>query len=133
MPGGRPSLYDPAYCEKVIALGAKGKSEVGIAVALGVPRSTLQSWASQHDGFRQALTRAKEASQDFWEEQALSGCVGNQEGQINPAVWKHTVMCRFREDYNPPSRVETDHRSSDGTMSPRRIEIELVTPEPDGE
>lgn len=128
--GGRPSdhPYTPEYCARVIELGEQGKSEVQIAVALGIPRTTMRSWAERHDEFRQALTRAKEASQAWWEDAAQSGHVGET---INPAVWKHTVMCRFRDDYLPPQRVEQDHKSSDGSMSPRRIEVELVKPKGD--
>lgn len=29
MPAGRPSDYDPAYCERVIELGREGKSGFG--------------------------------------------------------------------------------------------------------
>jgi hypothetical protein len=45
---GRPSTYDPRYCEIVIEAGARGESEVGMAVACGVPRVTMRGWVKHH-------------------------------------------------------------------------------------
>jgi hypothetical protein len=38
---GRPTTYDPSYCERVIELGEKGKSKAQIASALRVSRKSL--------------------------------------------------------------------------------------------
>ena len=59
-PVGRPSLYDPKYCEEVIALGKIGKSTEAIGAILGVGTKTLYNWRDQNLEFLHALELAKE-------------------------------------------------------------------------
>lgn len=94
--GGRPSKYDEAICQRVIDLGKEGKSLTQIAVALNVPKSTLQSWADQHIEFSAALTRAKQCEQAWWEN---AGQEGLRADKFNSAVWAKSMSARFREDY----------------------------------
>jgi len=96
MPAGRPSTYKPEFCEQVVELGSQGMSPVQIAVELGVPRTTMLSWAERHEEFSTALTRAKEHEQAWWERQGMAGMVGDK---FNAAVWKTSMQARFREDY----------------------------------
>ena len=112
MPAGRPSKYpqdqaaQKALHDMILELGAKGLSEAAIAHELGVPRTTLRSWAERNAELSSTISRAMEASQAWWEKQARTGVVGNQPGQINPAVWQKTVSSIFRKDYS--ERVEVD-------------------------
>lgn len=96
MPAGRPSKYKPDYCEQVIKLGKEGKSQVQIACALDVPRTTMLSWADEHEEFSTALTRAKECEQAWWEAAAQNGTA---QTLIGPAVWGKSVAARFRDEY----------------------------------
>lgn len=96
MPAGRPSYYDPAYCERVIELGKQGKSQVQIAVALEVPRTTLLRWADEHEEFRTALTHAKECEQDWWENAGQAALTSKE---FNSVVWTKSMQARFRDDY----------------------------------
>lgn len=107
MPAGRPSLYDPAYCEEVVALGRLGKSEAQISAAIDVPRSTLHNWRDAHQEFAAALTRARDLAQAWWEDAAQNG---NANSVIGPAVWKHSMNCRFRGDY----AERQEHSGPDG-------------------
>jgi hypothetical protein len=114
MPAGRPSKYEQIgpdlINQTVIECGAQGMSETEMAVELGVPRTTLRSWADQHPEFSSSLMRAKEASQAWWERQARAGGIGSNPGQINPPTWKHVVSCRFREDYRESLDVNANVR-----------------------
>lgn len=103
MPGGRPTSYKPEYCERVIELGKEGKSQVQIAVALGVLRQTMLSWQDNHPEFSTALTRAKECEQDWWENQATNG---SAQSVIGPAIWNKSMSSRFRETYTERKEVE---------------------------
>jgi hypothetical protein len=105
MAGGRPTLYDPAYCERVIELGKEGKSPVQIACALDVARATLYAWADEHPEFLTAFTRAKEFAQAWFEDQGQAG-LAMPTGQFNANLWKKQVECRFREDYTEQTRTE---------------------------
>ena len=110
-PVGRPSSYDPAYCEKVIELGKAGKSQVQIACALEVPRTTLLRWADDHEEFRTALTRAKDCEQNWWEEKGMNAVEDGTMTGPGATVWKKSMEARFRNDYT--ERKELAH---DGEM-----------------
>lgn len=94
--GGRPTLYDPGFCERVIELGRQGKSLTQIAVSLGFSKATLLGWAEKHIEFSTALTRAKECEQAWWEDQGQSGMTADK---FNSAVWSKSMSARFRDDY----------------------------------
>lgn len=106
---GRPSKYDASYCDKVMDLGAAGKSQVQISAELGIPLSTIRSWGDQHDEFSQALTRAKELEQAWWENQAQQNLSTRE---FNAALWHKSVASRFREAYGEKQTVE--HSGPDG-------------------
>jgi hypothetical protein len=108
MPAGRPSTYDPAYCERVIELGALGKSQVQISAEIDIPRTTMLSWADVHPEFSTALTRAKELEQAWWENQAQNNLSVRE---FNAALWSKNVASRFRSDYG--DRMNVDHGVQD--------------------
>jgi transposase len=92
-PGGRPSEYDPAYCDAVIELGKAGKSRAQIASALNVSRQTLINWGLAHPEFLDALQRAKDEELAWWEGQAQEGL--NKGSSFNAAIWAKSVSGRF--------------------------------------
>ncbi len=97
MPGGRPSLYDPSYCDDVIAYGNQGMSVVEMAVAIGVCRNTLEtSWPAAHPEFLEAFTHACECSQAWWER---AGRVGMIENNISAPIWSRSMAARFPRDW----------------------------------
>lgn len=104
MPGGRPSKYDPAYCEQVVELGKQGKSPVQIACALDVSRVTMLGWAEKHPAFSTALTRAKELEQDWWENVAQTALFADK---FQASVWAKSMSARFRNDYT--EKVTQEH------------------------
>jgi len=95
-PVGRPSLYRPEYCEKVIELGRAGCSPAEIASDLDVDRATLIRWTDEHEDFRTAITRAKIHEQAWWEKAGKAGMIADK---FNAAVWTKSVSARFRDDY----------------------------------
>lgn len=103
MPGGRPSKYDPEYCETVVALGSQGKSKVEIAFEIGVIAETLDNWAKAHPEFFEALTRAKQAEQVWWERKGRD----NIESQVFQAsMWSRSMAARFPKDWREKSEVD---------------------------
>ena len=95
-PRGRPTLYKPEFCERVVELGALGKSPVQIAVALGVLRENLYDWAERHPDFSTAIKKAKMAEQDWWETQ---GAENLNKAPFQAQVWRTSMQARFRDDY----------------------------------
>lgn len=119
---GRPSEYDPSYCDAVIDLGREGKSKAQMAAAFDVSRQTIDNWAAAHPAFLEALNRAMAHCQAWWEDQGQTGLLTQG---FNAAVWKKSVEARFRDDYT--EKREIDHKSSDGSMTPSRVELVALT------
>lgn len=104
MPAGRPSSYDPAYCERVIALGNEGASIVEMAHELGVHRETIeQNWPAAHPEFSEAITRAKIASQVWWEKKGRDNLESNQ---FQASMWSRSMAARFPKDWREKSELE---------------------------
>jgi hypothetical protein len=122
-PGGRPTLYDPAYCERVIEMGRQGKSLVQISVSLGVVRQTVRNWADEHPEFLAALTRAREESQAWWENMGQEGLV--MQG-FNASLWGKNVSCRFPDDWTDKTKQELS--GPDGGPIPTTITVVGVAP-----
>lgn len=56
---GRPSKYDPAYCEQIVTFCADGSSISSFAASIDVSRSTITEWANEHAEFSAAVKAAK--------------------------------------------------------------------------
>lgn len=107
---GRPSEYDPAYCERVIELGKQGLSVVEMACNIGVSRATLETnWPAAHPEFLEAFTRAREESQAWWENAGRVGMAGKN---IDAAIWSRSMAARFPKDWREVKREE--HTGADG-------------------
>lgn len=100
---GRPSLYKPEYCQRVIDLGKEGASVVEMACELGVVRSTLYQWESEHPEFSDAFTRARQWAQVWWEK---AGKTGMQAPGFNGSVWSRSMAARFPADYTEKTKQE---------------------------
>lgn len=118
MPAGRPSEYDPAYCERVIALGKQGKSKVVMAAEIGVSKPTLDNWARAHPEFFAAMETALTLSQAWWENAGQKGLTAEK---FNASVWSRSMAARFPADWRETTRQE--QTGADG--GPIRHEIDL--------
>jgi hypothetical protein len=90
---GRPTDYDPAFCDSVIALGMEGAGKAEIAYTLGVVRQTLDDWAKRHPRFLDAMSRAREAAAGWWAEQGRKGFLLGK--QFNAQAYSFQVRNRF--------------------------------------
>lgn len=124
MPAGRPSDYDPAFCEQVIELGKEGKSKAQMAAHFDVARSTIDKWAEAHEEFSEALNRAMAHCQAWWENKGMTGM---EQPVFNAAVWKKSVEARFREDYT--ERQEQTHKGDPNNPIIHRVEMVIVDAE----
>lgn len=103
-PVGRPSDYDPAYCQQVIDLGKLGASVVEMAHEIGVSRNTLETnWPAAHPEFLEALTRAREASQVWWEKTGRSNLATSG---FQSSMWSRSMAARFPADWREVSGRE---------------------------
>lgn len=123
-PVGRPSKYDPSYCDRVVELGAEGHSPEAIAAQIGVLRQTMMAWADQHPEFFAALQRAKDLELLWWEEAGRKALYADK---FQQAVWAKSMQARFRDKYTEKQQLE--HTGANGTpLPPVIINLSPVSP-----
>jgi len=126
-PVGRPSLYDPKYCEEVVALGRIGKSVEQIAANLNVSLRTMYLWRDTHEEFMHALDDAKTYEQAWWEEQAATYMVENKESdRLNATLWSRSMAARFPKKYRESTKTEIT--GADGAPLLSGIQVSFVKP-----
>jgi transposase-like protein len=126
-PVGRPSLYDFAYCERVIELGRLGKSVEQIAANLGFSLRVLYDWRDKHEEFLHALEYAKELEQAWWEEQAHLYMLEVKDGpKLNASLWSRSMAARFPKKYR--ESVKTEVTGADGAPLLAGINVTFVKP-----
>lgn len=127
-PVGRPSLYDPAYCEKVIELGKLGKSVEQIASHLNLSLRVLYKWRDEYEEFMHALEDAKQYEQAWWEEQAHTYMVENKDGpRLNASLWSRSMAARFPKKYR--ESVKQEITGADGAPLLSGIQVTFVKPD----
>ncbi len=125
-PAHRPSSYDPAFCQQVEELGARGKSFTQIAVKLGVTRQTLHNWSHRHPEFFDALVRAREGALAYWED---IGEFGLSADKFNSAVWTKIIASRWPEEYGKETTPELRTVVDIGASKPKKLDLSVVDPE----
>jgi hypothetical protein len=114
---GRPSQYTPKIVKAAweyvnggwITAGDKVPSVAGLACEIGVHRETLRLWAADEDNEFFGILR--EIAQRQERELVNNGLTGDFVAPI-------TKMMLTKHGYS--DRVEQDHTSSDGSMSPQK-------------
>lgn len=105
MPMGRPTKYDPAYCETVIAVGERGGSLTEMAQEIGVVRETLGDWRARHPDFSAAVNAGIQACQAWWERKGREATFGGCDG-FNATAWIFNMKNRFRDDWRDKHEFE---------------------------
>lgn len=109
---GRPSKYDPSFCETVIACGEQGDTLAGMAEACDVDRSTLNDWIESHEEFSRAVKRGLQKAQAWWERKGREATFGGHDG-FNATSFIFNMKNRFKEDWR--DKVDHSHENPDGT------------------
>lgn len=112
---GRPTKYTPQIQEKADAYVDGGfsacgdivPSRAGLALELRVSRETLTNWEKAHQEFLGTLERLS------WIQERVS-LNGGLKGDLNSTIVKLLLANHGYSD-----RQEIDHRSKDGSMSPK--------------
>ncbi len=106
---GRPSTYDPYYCDLVIGMGAEGKSKAQIAARLGISRQCMNEWEKQHKEFGDATKAAQDLALAWWED---AGQQNMTRQGFNAAAFIFQMKNRFRADYREKTELDVtaDHK-----------------------
>jgi hypothetical protein len=123
MPAGRPSTYDPAFCEQIVDFMKDGFSIGAFAGNIGVCRATIFNWADDYPEFLDAVKRAKAASQLWWERRHQEFAM---KGEGNAASIIFGLKNRASDDWQ--DKQVQEHA---GTVGIKRIEHVIVDPAAD--
>ena len=118
---GRPSTYNPKYCEQFIELGKQGLSRHQICAQLGVGVHNMYVWETEHEDFFRALEESRNNALNYWENLALNHIVENPGGpRLNTGLWSRSMAARFPREYRENSKVEVSGK--DGGA----IEVDVI-------
>lgn len=134
---GRPTLYRPEYAEQVRKLARLGATDMEIADFFGVNVATIYRWANEHEDFCEARKNGKEAADERVERALYHRALGYSHDAVKIMVADKTVVREEYVEHYPPDttaaifwlknrrpeawrdKQEIDHRSGDGSMSPK--------------
>lgn len=129
MPGGRPTTYDPKYCDEIITFMSDGSHVIEFAAEIGTHKATLYRWAEEHEEFRDALEVAKTKSLRWWIRLSKSIAMGEGTGDIeqsgnrrmgNPVLCKYMLSVKdkeFQENKSDEVANKSDNVSILGSVS----------------
>lgn len=110
MSGGRPSKYDPSFCDRVLELAREGASKAEMALDIGIAYSTFDVWQNDNEEFSEAVKAAEKISQGWWEKQGRIATFGGIQN-FNATSFIFNMKNRFKEDWR--DKVEQENS---GTM-----------------
>lgn len=76
MPGGRPTKYEPRFCDEVVSIMKTGLSLTAFAGEIGVARSTINEWMGSFPEFSEACKKGQAARVRYLEQTLLDGNAG---------------------------------------------------------
>lgn len=92
---GRPTKYDPKYCDLMIEVMKEGASMHEFAAEINVNIDTIHEWFKEYPEFTEAKKIALSKCQAWWERAGRKGLYGNKENMFNSAVWIFNMRNRF--------------------------------------
>lgn len=90
---GRPTVYKADFCDIAIRIMRKGYSRTHLACELGVIRETLKEWERVHPDFSEAMKKADELAEKWWEKHARKNIYNKD---FNTKLWDINMQNRFK-------------------------------------
>lgn len=123
---GRPTKYEPRFCDELIGFMGKGYSLTAFAGSIGVARSTINEWMAANPEFSEAARVGQAKRTMKLEEGLLSGDSG-------PKVTGHIFALKNADPDGWRDKQEVEHS---GALRVSRIQlvgpessVELTAPE----
>lgn len=133
MTAGRPSDYDPAYCDEAITFLADGYSLAALAGKLSVTRQTIYNWIDQYPEFFDAV-KTGQAKAALWWEQANRNLALTGQGNATSIIfglknrasdeWRDVKATELTGANGGP--IQTDNK----TTEVRRTIVDPANPDP---
>lgn len=107
IPRGRPRIYDPSMCEKIIEVAAQGGHIPAMCLAIGVRSvDTWYRWKEEYPEFREATEYAALVSQAYHEAigaKAIKGEIPNFNFNAYAIVMNNKFPGEYRRSANSAS------------------------------
>jgi hypothetical protein len=116
---GRPTTYDPDLGEKIVAIMEQGLSLAAAAAECNVHRRRVYDWEAAHPDFAEMVALGRVKRQAFLERRLLAADAG-------PVVTSSIFALKNAAGEDWREKTEIDHRSGDGSMTPREPRYQLV-------
>src|SRR4051812_14268864 len=101
-PVGRPSKYEPRFCDELIEVMGKGFSLTAFAGEISVSRATINNWMADHPEFLEA-TRVGQAKRTKALETTLLA------GETGPKVTGHIFALKNADPEGWKDKQEVEH------------------------
>ena len=92
MPAGRPTSYDPSFCDRAIDLLKVGASIEELSLEFDVDYSTVYQWMEDNPEFSQAVKKGREFSKAWW---MRRGRIDLENDKFSPTLWYMNMKNRF--------------------------------------
>lgn len=96
MPAGRPTKYQPEFCDTVRQVMSEGLSKEAAAGAIGVSIQTIYTWMQEHPEFLEAIKDGEAKSMAVWEKIGLDGASGRI-SNFSASAYIFNMKNRFRK------------------------------------
>lgn len=109
MAGGRPTTYDPKFCDEMKEYLSQGFSVLAACGKCGFAKSTCYLWMEDHPEFSDAIKSGQAAAAAWWEERLMKIADGG-DGNATAAIFG--VKNRSRDEYQ--DKVVQEHTGAEG-------------------
>lgn len=104
MSRGRPTDYDPKYCDMVIEHMSEGASLTSFAAEINCARSTINLWIEANPEFMESVKIAKAKCAQWWEKRGRQGA--NGEAEVNPTLVIFGLKNMAADDWREKQEVQ---------------------------
>lgn len=109
MAGGRPTTYNPEFCEMIYSYLEQGFSVLAASAKCGFSKKTCYNWMDEHPEFLHAVKDGQAAAAAWWEERLMKIADGG-DGNATAAIFG--VKNRSRDEYQ--DKVVQEHTGAEG-------------------
>jgi len=120
---GRPSKFDPSYCDAVIDHLKDGASLTSFAAEIDVARSTINEWMEHYPEFSEACARAKAKCAAWWEKTNRNLAAT---GEGNQGACKLGLTNMAADDWREVTRQEHTGAGGKPIETVNRIERHVI-------
>lgn len=110
--------FRPEMCDKIIEVAMTGGGRAAMAVACGVTKKTLLTWASKIPVFKEAIDYADTISQMLDEDRLMKMANGDLGKEANFKAQELRMMTKYPDDYRrQANNISIDVNTTNNTIN----------------